>query len=180
MPDLVNNNRNQTVFCPRRISAVRIRARTVKTDHRVFHPADRTVDRNRYRIRIGKCVARINIQSMNDRVCRIFFPERISLIRIKRHRHHLVAFDIMTLRVPDKFSRRSKGEIAHIVGFENPRFFARRFALFVGFGFFIGYDFYRLFSGFGLFQSLSPFGFECFIRILQERRLPSRRDHSAR
>ena len=119
MSDFVNNHGNQTVFRLRRVSSVRSRARSVKTNHRVFHSADRTVDRDCNRIRISKCVARIDVQRVNNRLRRIFFPERISLVRIIRHRRHFISADVMTLCVPDKLSRRANAK-SRTFRFVNP------------------------------------------------------------
>jgi hypothetical protein len=88
---------------------------------------------------------------VNNGVRRIFFPERIAFIWVIGHRHYLVAFNVMPLRVPDKFSRRRKRKVPNVIAFENPGFFARRFTCFVCFGFFIGNDFHRLSGCFGLF-----------------------------
>ena len=69
--DLVDHDADEEDLLAFRIGAraivIQIGARTVEGDHRVFHPADRTVDRLSGGIGIIKAEARIDLHRVNDR-----------------------------------------------------------------------------------------------------------------
>ncbi len=157
MSHFVNHDRDQAVLSSLAIRAVLFRARTVEANHRVFHAVDRTIDRYRDGVGVGERVARIDVQRVDDRVCRVLTPKRLSLIRIVRHSHHLIAFDIVALSVPDKLARRGKGKVSHLVSFEDPRLLPLWFCRLICLGFFGSHNEGRFLGRLGRPQPLALF-----------------------
>ena len=81
----MNDDGDEGVFGAFGIGAVFFGARTIEANHGIFHSEDGTVDRNGDRIRVIEDELRIDIQSMNDGVSRVFAPKWLGFIRIKRH-----------------------------------------------------------------------------------------------
>ncbi len=66
----------------------------------------------------------------------ILAPKRFTFIWKEGHRHDWIAFDIVSLRIPDEFAATCPGKIANILSMEDPSFFIFRF-FFLVFGSFL-------------------------------------------
>ena len=83
MTDLVDDHGNKTVFGPLVIGSVFFRLGAVEADHGILHSVNRSIYRNGDRVGVVKGEFRVDIEGMNNRVCRIFAPERLTLVGIK-------------------------------------------------------------------------------------------------
>ena len=109
--DLVDDHADQAVLGAFGVGQAAVvaphRARPVEGDHRIFHPADRTVDRLGRRIGIGEGELVVDVDGVGDRPRRIGVPKRPGLLRIEGHGHdHGVfgAFLVDAHGVPDEFA----------------------------------------------------------------------------
>jgi hypothetical protein len=83
------------------------RARPVEGDHRIFHPADRAVDRLGRRIGIGEGELVVDVDGVGDRPRRIGVPQRPGLFRIEGHGHDHGVFGALLVDahgIPDEFA----------------------------------------------------------------------------
>ena len=143
MTNLVNHHADEEALFRHRIGPRAIilqgRARAVKRDHRVFHPAHRSVDRLRSWVRIIKREPVIDVHRVDNGRGGIFLPQLSALFRIEGHRHNrfiLSARLFEALSVPSKLSRAGPGKIADVFSFKLPRLRARWVRALIRFGFF--------------------------------------------
>ena len=107
------------------IRFVLVGSRLVEADHGVFHAADPTVNRDGHRIGVLESEARVDAQSVNHRLVGIVTPQGFSLVGIKGHGHRRLVTDLVPHRVSDELTRRGKGEVANVLGFEDPGLLTR-------------------------------------------------------
>ena len=118
---------------------------SVEADHRIFHAADRTVDRDGDRVRVGEGELRKDVQRVDDGGGGVAFPQRVALFGVVTHGQRFLPIHGVALGVPDEFTGVGETEIANVVGVIDPGLFAFGLVLFVGGGFCFGDDFQRLF-----------------------------------
>ena len=125
--DLVDDHADQAVLGAFGIGQATVvpphRARPVEGDHRIFHPADRAVDRLGRGIGVGKGELVVDVDGVGDRAGRIGVPQRPGLLRIEGHGHDDRIGGAVLLDahgVPDEFARTGPAEVADIVGAEIP------------------------------------------------------------
>ena len=171
--DFVDDDGDEGVFGGAAVGAVFGGAGAVEADHGVFHAADGAVDGLGDGVGIREGVFRINIERVDDGVGGVFRPERLGFVRVERHRHDGL-FGVgggvvgRAHGVPDEFTGGGEGEVADVVGFEDPGFGAGGFAGFGGFGFGGGDDEDGLGRGGGGFEAGALRGGEDLLGVLQD------------
>ena len=173
VPDLVDHDPDEAHLARERIGArailVEVGARAVEGNHRIFHAADRAVDRLRGGIGIVEAEARIDLERVDDRGGRIFAPQLAAFLGPEAHGEDgfvLGAGLFHPLRVPDELAARGPGEIAHVGGGEIPGLGPARISAFRGGSFLRGDDEHRLGGVLGCCQTLALRGGEHRVRVL--------------
>ena len=147
VPDFVDHDAQQEHLFRQRIGArpilVKIGARPVEGNHRVFHPAHRPVDALRGGIGIVEAEARIDLHRVDHGGGRIFLPQLAAFLGVEGHRHHGLVLGtrlVVALRVPGELAARRPGEIAHVLCGIAPGLRARCAATLVGLRLLRGHD----------------------------------------
>ena len=149
MAHLVDDYPDHAVLGTLRVGTVFLRAPIVETDHRVLHADLFGVNAVRNRVWVREGIVRVPLEGMRHGFGTVLFPERITLFRIHRSRHDGRAVLLLHgHRVPDEFTRRSKREVAHIVGLELPGFGTLRPTLLSLLGFGLVMNHHRLHEAF--------------------------------
>ena len=140
----MDDHADEAVLSVLRIGAVLLRTRALPAKHRVLHATNGGIHGDGDGVRIIKRVARKHLHRVRHRVRAVSAPERLAFLRPIAHAHDCFSVEIHAHCVPQKLARAAPREIPHVVRLVNPRLFALRLFLFVGFGFIERDDKHRL------------------------------------